>query len=338
MSINYKGGDILGKIRWGIIGTGNIANKFAKAVKNVKGAELAAVGSRTGESAKLFAEKYNIPRYFSSYEELCAFDGIDAVYVATPHSLHAPCAAMCIKAKKHVLCEKPVTVNEKELSELIALAEENGVFLMEAMWTRFLPAIRELKKMVEGGIIGEVRAVRADFCYNASDEKTHHVFNPEYGGGSLLDVGIYPLNFASVFLGAEPEKMSCMCEVVNGVDEQCYILLSYSKGAIASLSSALTVEKPSDGYIYGSHGYIYVPEFYTAQKFTVFANGKAPEVYKYPYAGNGFEEEIEECVSCIVNGKLQSDIMPLCESLKIMKIMDSVRRREGIVYPADENK
>ena len=322
-------------IKWGIIGTGSIANKFAAAVLNAEGANLAAVASRNIGTANAFADKYGIKHRFGSYEDLAAFEGVDAVYIATPHTLHYSCTKICLEAKKNVLCEKPMAVNYNQACEMTEIADKNGVFLMEAMWTRFLPAIRELKKVVDGGVIGKIRSITADFCYDMSENKEHNVFNPEYAGGSLLDVGVYAINFAAIFLGADYVDMKCMAEVAGGVDEQCYILFSTKSGAVASLSSALTANKPSDAYIYGSEGYIHVPQFFKAQGFTVFPHGGEAVLHNYPYIGNGFEEEIIECGRCILAGKAQSDIMPWSETEKIVRVMDEARLQAGVVYPTD---
>lgn len=319
-------------IRWGIVGPGKIANKFADAIKNVEGAELIAVASRLKERGQEFADKHNVPMVFESYEKMSESSDVDAVYVATPHPFHKSCAELFLNAKKHVLCEKPVCVNEVEAVELMEYAKNNGVFLMEAMWTRFLPAINETLKIVQSGEIGDIRGVKADFCYSMPYNAQSRVYNPDLAGGALLDVGIYCLNFAAIFLGDEVEDIISMSDVNYGVDCQTNVLLKYSNGRIASLSSAVNVRKPNTGYIYGTKGFISLPNFYAAQEIIVNVNNSERRILK-PFMGNGFEEEIIEACSCIRDGKMQSNIMPMKESIRIMKQMDLIRNQIGLRYP-----
>ncbi len=323
------------KIRWGIIGTGFIANKFATAVQNADGAELVAVASRKYETAKAFADKYGIEGIFSSYEDLAAFDGIDAVYIAVPHSYHAKYSKLFINAGKGVLCEKPIAVNSRELHEVRELAKEKGVFIMEAMWTRFLPVMAEIKRLIGEGVIGNIKEVSGDFCYNEPD-RSQIMFHPQNAGGSLLDVGVYGINLASMFLGDDVASIKASAYVEEGIDERTNILLTYKNGAMARISSALTLRKPEDGYIYGDKGYIRIPTFYGATEFELSLDGAdGTTTYRVPYKGNGFEEEIEECCRCIAAGKTESDIMPLSASSAVMSIMDEVRKQIKVTYSAD---
>lgn len=322
-------------IRWGIAGPGTIANKFALAIKNVKGAELTAVASRTYEKGKEFAEKYDIANVFEGYEKMAESDVVDAVYIATPHPFHKPCAEIFLNAKKHVLCEKPICVNEKQAKILKKCAEENGVFLMEAMWTRFLPAISEAKKIVKSGEIGEIRGVKADFCYFCTPDEDAKLFDNKLAGGSLLDVGVYGLNFAAIFLGNNPLEIKAVSDVKEGVDYQTNIIMKYENGAVSDISCAINTKKPENGYIYGTKGYILLPSFYGAQELFVYSNDNENHV-SMPSIGDGFEEEIYEACSCIREGRLNSDIMPMSESMKILSQMDRIRSEINIIYPADE--
>ena len=321
-------------IRWGIAGAGNIARKFAKAVKNAEGAELFAVASRDAERGRAFADTYEIPNVFSSYEDMASSPLVDAVYIATPHPFHKPCAELFLKAKKHVLCEKPVCVNACQAKELKACAEENGVFLMEAVWTRFLPATAEAVAVAKSGEIGEIRGVSADFCYSSTPQDEPKIFKNDMAGGSLLDVGVYCLNFAAIVLGEQPEQIIALSDVQDGVDRQTNILLKYANGKTASLSSAVTVCKPATAYIYGTKGYITIPGFYGAKELTVTTHEGERTILK-PSIGDGFEEEIIEACSCIRAGKIQSDILPMTESIRIMEQMDEIRRQIGLKYPFD---
>ena len=319
-------------IRWGIVGPGQIANRFANAVKNVAGAEVTAVASRSQERAREFADRHAIPNVFGSYEEMACSPLVDAVYIATLHPFHKPCAEMFLKAKKHVLCDKPICVNAGEAIAIAECAKENNVFLMEAMWTRFLPAIQEAVRVAQSGEIGEIRGVRADFCFYSTPSPTSRIYAPELAGGAILDVGVYCLNFVAAFLGTDPEEIVAMSNVQNGADYQTDVLLRYPGGAIASISSAVNVSKPVVGYVYGSKGHIRVPHFFGAAEFFVNANGEERHV-RAPYIGDGFEEQIEEACQCIREGKTQSGKMPMAESIKIMEQMDTVRKQIQLVYP-----
>ncbi|MBQ3557196.1 MAG: Gfo/Idh/MocA family oxidoreductase [Oscillospiraceae bacterium] len=320
-------------VRWGIVGTGDIANKFARAVTNAQGAKPVAVASRRAETARAFADTYGIEYSFGSYEELMAFDGVDAVYIALPHKYHVPYTEKFLRAGKHVLCEKPIAVSAGELERLQAVAAEKNLFVMEAMWTRFLPVMSEIKKVIADGKIGDVLEVSADFCYNNPDH-SHHAFAGDGDGGSVLDVGIYGLNFALMFLGEDVQRVQAMARMENNADLNMNALLQFKSGAMARVSSALALDKPQLGYIYGSRGHICVPAFYGASEFDVVVDGETV-THTAPFKGNGFEEEIEEACRCILAGKAQSSIMPLTCSMTVLKLMDEIRGQLGIVCHAE---
>lgn len=322
------------KIRWGIVGPGSIANRFAKAVQNVDCAELVAVASRDGSRAQAFAEKHGIPHVFCGYEAMAASDLVDAVYVATPHSFHKPCSELFLKAGKHVLCEKPVCVNAEEAQQLAECAASNGVFLMEAMWTRFLPAILEAQEIVNRGEIGEIIGIEADFCYPSTPNSASRLYRSELAGGALLDVGVYCLHFASLFLGSHPESITAVAHTNGVVDLHTTALLKYKNGAIANFSTAISVAKPETAYIYGTKGQIYLPCFYGAQELYVTVGKDTRHIVKN-YLGNGFEEEIIECCRCISAGKLHSDTLPMEESILMMQQMDTIRQQIGIRYTCE---
>ena len=325
------------KIRWGIVGPGAIANKFALAIKNVVGAELVAVASRSVDKGREFADKYDIANVFCGYEKMAESDKVDAVYIATPHPFHKPCAELFLNAKKHVLCEKPVCINASQAISLKKCAEKNGVFLMEAMWTRFLPAVKEAVEIVKNGEIGEILGLDADFCYASSPVEEAKLFQNEMAGGSLLDVGVYGLHFASLFLGNNPESVCATAQVENGVDYHTKLLMKYKNGAIASVSSAINLHKPESAYIYGTKGHIYMPNFYGANDLFIAVGGDARYIDK-PAMGDGFEEEIYEACDCIRKGKTQSDILPMSESIAILKLMDGIREQIEVKYPFEGEK
>ena len=320
------------KIRWGIVGPGNIANKFALAMKNVECAELVAVAARSVEKGREFAARYGIPKVFCGYDAMAASDEVDAVYIATPHPFHKPCAELFLRAGKHVLCEKPLCINEAQAVALQECAKEHGVFLMEAMWTRFLPAVKEACAIAASGVIGEVMGLTADFCYASEPKEEPKIFQKDMAGGSLLDVGVYGLHFAALLFGAEPESIHAVSWVNYDVDCHTKILLTYGNGAIAEVSSAISLEKPESAYIYGTKGRIYLPHFYGAKELHVTVDGEDKHIVK-PGIGDGFEEEIYEACNCIMAGKLESDVLPLSESIAIIRQMDRIRKQIGVRYP-----
>lgn len=323
------------KIRWGIAGPGIIAKKFAEAIFNVSDADLVAVASRSYDRADVFAKEFNIDRVFSSYEEMAESDLIDAVYVSTIHPYHESVAEIFLNAKKHVLCEKPMCVNARQAKRLKECAKRNGVFLMEAMWSRFLPAIVAAEKVVTGGEIGDVMGVSADFCYSIEIGEDPKLFENSLSGGSLLDVGVYALHIADMFIKANLKQVSVVSNIQNGVDYHTQMLLKYDNGSIADLSSAIKLEKPFSCYVYGTKGHIYLPDFYKADRFTVSINDGEKREEIYLYGDNGFEFEIEEVCRCVRDNKTQSDILPLSKTIEIIEQMDEIRKQIGLKYPCD---
>ncbi|MBE6789705.1 MAG: Gfo/Idh/MocA family oxidoreductase [Ruminococcaceae bacterium] len=326
------------KLRFGIVGTGGIAHRFAEAVKNVPEAELTAVASRKKETADIFGDEFSVPYRFGSYEEMAQSDVIDCAYIATPHSCHKDCTILMLKGKKHVICEKPMAVTEKEAREMFGCAEENGCFLMEAMWARLVPGTIKLIEIINDGLIGEVRGIEGKFCYSFDeDEMDHHALKPENGGGSLLDVGVYALNFSKWYLGEETEEILSQCDFYNGTDSHTNILIKYKNGALASLSSATLLRKPNEGYIYGTKGFIHVNRFYAPQEIEIRLSDGRNETVSVPYKGNGFEEQISHMCSCINNSLLKSPVNTPENTLFIMKQMDLIRQKLGVTYPQDDD-
>lgn len=324
------------KIRFGIVGTGTIAHRFANAIKNVAGAELAAVASRTKENAEKFGDEFGIPVRFDSYEKMAQSDAIDAAYIAVPHSGHIGCSCLMMNNGKHVLCEKPMAVNYREAEEMFRCAEKNNVLLMEAMWARLVPGTLRMLELVEKGILGDILGVEGKFCYTMDeDEMDHHVFKSENGGGSLLDVGVYGLNFASWYLGRDVEEINAQSDFYNSVDSHTCAILKYKNGAIADISSAILLRKPNEGYIYGSKGYAHLRRFYAPQEIEIHLNSGETETISVPYAGNGFEEQIAHFCECVLLGLRQSPVVTPEQTLYITRQMDDIRKITGIVYPQD---
>ena len=321
-------------IKWGILGTGGIASAFAKDLAFAKNTEKTAVGSRTRESATKFAEEHGVSRAYGSYEELVQDSDVDAIYIATPHPFHKENVLACLRAGKAVLCEKPFTMNSGELEEIIQFARDKKLFLMEAMWTRFLPPIVKAREWIDSGKIGEVLLVKADFGFRAPWDPEWRLLNPALGGGALLDVGIYPVSFAAMIFGTNPEKILSSAHIgETGVDEQFSIIMSYPSGKTATLNGALRVGLTNEAYIHGTEGYIRIPSFHSAKSATLYKDGKEVEAFKDDRKSAGYAFEIDEAGRCLNQGLLESSVIPLDESLEIMKLMDEIRGQWGLKYP-----
>jgi predicted dehydrogenase len=272
------------KIRWGIVGTGYIAGKFAEALAFIPDAELIAVGSRTSESANAFAQAYHIPQVHGSYQALFEDPSVDVVYIATVNSLHRENCLAAIQAGKPVLCEKPFMVNRRQAEEVIAFAHEKNVFLMEALWTRFIPAFIQARQMWEGGVIGELQTAVSEFGFIGERDESNPLFNHALAGGSFLDVGAYPVSLAHIVFG-EPDTVAGVASIgPSGVDEQAGMLFGYRGGQIASGYSSFKIESPKEATVTGTKGYIRIHSpFYCPSKFTLCLNGQEPKTFEVPY-------------------------------------------------------
>jgi dihydrodiol dehydrogenase / D-xylose 1-dehydrogenase (NADP) len=324
-------------IRWGILSTGRIAGVFASDLNIVEGVELAAVGSRNLELAKAFSEQYSISKYYGSYEELVSDKKIDVIYVATPHMFHKDNSILCLKNGKAVLCEKAFTINAQEAKQVIDAAKNSRLFLMEGMWTRFLPVIQKCRQFINDGIIGEVQTITGDFGFKANYDPEHRLFNPELGGGALLDIGVYLVSFVSWILG-KPSSIDSMATMgETGVDEHECILLNFPDGKMAKLFATLRSNTPIEILILGDKGRIRVHSpFFKSSAITLSVIGEKDQIIEMPFTGNGFVHEINEVTKNIREGKLESDIMPLNESLSIMETMDQLRKKWGVLYPSEK--
>ncbi len=325
------------KIRWGIIGPGVIAHRFAAALRGVPDAELVAISARSAEKGKQFAAEFEVPLRFDHPEALAACTELDAVYVATPHPLHYTGALAALEAGKAVLCEKPITINAVQLRKLIEVARARRAFLMEAMWTRFLPVTRQVVQWLTDGEIGKRKMIYADFCFSCDFNPDSRLFAPELGGGALLDVGIYPLSYAQMLAG-NPESVSgAVAFAPTGVDGCNALLLKFPDQTLALLSSAIQSQSSSPARICGTEGEIVIPDFWSAQSASVIRRGEKTAALhcEHPHRINGFEYEIEEVQLRLRNGELESPIMPLADSLKLQEIMDQLRADWGLHYPGE---
>lgn len=325
------------KIRWGILGTGNIAHQFARGLAAAEDVELVAVGSRTQESADRFGEEFGVPRRHASYEALANDPDVDAIYVATPHTFHRDNALLCLNGGKAALVEKAFAINAREAEQMIALAREKRLFLMEAMWTRFAPAMVKIRDLLADGAIGEVRMINADFGFRGAMNPEGRWLNLALGGGALLDVGVYPISLASMIFG-EPTQIKSLGHLgETGADEQFGVLLGYSAGQIAILSGAVRTRSPHEAVIMGTDGMIRIPSpWWKPEHFTLAISGKSIEAFDLPFTGNGYNYEIGEVGRCLRAGELESSIMPLDETLSIMRTMDAIRAQWGLVYPMEQ--
>ena len=321
--------------RWGILGTGGIAHKFATGLSVLTDAKLVAVGSRTQASADKFADEFNAPRRHASYEALANDPEVEAIYIATPHPFHKDNTLLCLNAGKAVLVEKPFALNATEAQQMIDLSRQKKVFLMEAMWSRFLPAIVRTRELIVSGAIGEVRMLNADFGFRTNFNPKSRLFDLALGGGALLDVGIYPISLAFMLFGT-PKTVAAQAHFSEtGADDQNAIVFSYDQGQLALLSSASRTNTAHEAIIYGTDGSIRIPDWWHGQKLIVNINGKPTETLDIPHLGNGYPHEAIEVASCVRAGKIESETMPLDESLAIIRTMDTIRSQWGLKYPTE---
>ncbi|MGL5874746.1 MAG: Gfo/Idh/MocA family protein [Xenococcaceae cyanobacterium] len=353
-------------IRWGILGTGFVAGEFAKGLLTLKDARLLGIASRTKANAQAFANVFKVERVYDSYEQLVKDPDIDVVYIATPQETHKNLSILCLQAGKPILCEKPFALNAQEASEIINLARQKQLFCMEAMWMRFMPLIQEVKAIIDRGDIGEVKMMMADFGNPVEYNPNSRFFNPQLGGGALLDRGVYCLSLAYYLLGA-PERIvssAAICE--TGADEQSSVILNYPQGKLAVLSQSLRTYSSNEAVIMGTKGKIRIHELFikpdriSVTKFSVLTQSyssslqapsfkqklvsaakqnslikrvyitlsgllKSERTIVKPVEANGYNYEAAEVINCLRNKQLESKIMPLDDTLKIMETMDNIR-------------
>jgi predicted dehydrogenase len=324
-------------IRWGIIGTGGIAGALATDLRLVPDASLVAVGSRSQSTADEFGARFDVPHRHATYDDLVNDPDVDAVYVSTPHPAHHDAALLAINAGKAVLVEKPFTMNAKEASSLIDAARSRGVFLMEAMWGRFLPHMVRLRELLTARALGDVGVVIADHNQWFARDPSHRLFDPALGGGALLDLGIYPVSFASMVLGTPTRVTAVSDRAFTGVDATTSAILQYDDGAHSVLTTSLEVAGPNRAAIVGTDARIEIDAtFYAPTSFTLIGrDGTAIERFVGSVEGRGMECEVTEVMRCMRAGKLESDVLPLDETLAIMGTLDEIRRQIGLVYAGE---
>ncbi|HJO93977.1 MAG TPA: Gfo/Idh/MocA family oxidoreductase [Victivallales bacterium] len=325
------------KINWGILGTGTVANNFAEDLRILADAQILAVGSRNYASADIFARRHDIPRVYESYQSLVNDRDIDVVYIATPHIRHKKDCVLALNAGRNILCEKPFTINACEAQEVISLAKKNNLFCMEGMWMRFFPLIKKVKKIIENGTIVKVKMLKADFGVKSEFDINNRFYNPELGGGALLDRGIYPLSLAFLLMGSPIEIQSTASITNSGIDEQSSVTMKYLGDKIAVLSQSLSSFCSNEALIMGSEGSIKIHSyFFCPGKISLFSyyDYKTIEIEE-PIIGNGYQYEAQEVMNSINLEYIESSIMPQNETLKIMKTLDVIREQWGLVYPQE---
>ena len=325
-------------IRWGIIGTGHVANQFASDFCHVKAGELRAVASRHKASADQFSEAFDIELAFVDYFSLINSHEVDVIYIATPHTSHYDLTKACILAGKAVLCEKPFTLNEAQSRELYDLAEKHNVFVMEAMWTRFNPVIEQVLEWVEEGEIGTLNSIQASLNFLAPTDPNHRAMNLELGGGALLDVGIYPVFLAQLFFG-KPDFIQNQA-VIGDTDVDLFeqILLGWESGQLATLDSSFISCNPNRAVLSGSKGYIEIDsQWFKAKSCRIVGADQSERAVEFDFPGIGYQFEVDEVNRCLEEGLVQSPNYSWKDSLEVMATLDEVRQDIGLHYPIEES-
>lgn len=324
---------------WAILGLGTIARKFAQDLAHVPQARLHAVASRSLAKAQAFAADFAVPHAVGCYEDLLAVPGLDVVYIATPHSEHCVHALLCLRAGLSVLCEKAFAQNAGQARDMIRTAREGHVFLMEALWTRFFPAIAQALALVEAGHIGEVKHLVADFGFAAPYQPEGRLFNPVLAGGSLLDIGVYPLFISQLFLGVPSAVAAVATPAPTGVDLNCAMSLAYPSGATASLFSTIAAQTDNRCVLYGTRGHLQLlGRFHAPTGVRVHLNGaEVPPAIPTPTPtlGHGYHYEAAHVQECLAHGWLESPLLPLDFSLQLMQQLDAVRQQIDVRYPGE---
>ncbi|MBN2213275.1 MAG: Gfo/Idh/MocA family oxidoreductase [Bacteroidales bacterium] len=326
------------KYNWGIIGLGGIAEKFAEGLQVLPEARLFAVASRTQQKANDFAKHHHVPHAYGSYAEMLENKDIDIIYIATPHTFHCKNTLMCLEAGFHVLCEKPFAVNSSEVKKMIAKSREKKKLLIEAMWTAFLPSVKRIKEVINEGLIGKVEFIRADLGFRADNDPKKRWFNPDLGGGSLLDVGIYPAYLAVEILG-RPDAIKALASTGHtGVDENCGFVSQYKEGEIASLYSSIIAKTAIDAMITGKKGSIHIhSNFFMPSGVSLVFDNNIRDITP-EYFGNGYNYEAAEAMECLEKGLTESHSMNHEKSILLMETLDRIRNECGISYPEHDSK
>ena len=321
------------KLKMAILGAGGIASTMAGTISRMEQVECYAVGSRSMEKAQAFAQKFGFQKAYGSYEELVKDEEVELVYIATPHSEHYENARLCIRHKKPVLCEKAFTANAKQAKELLDYAKKEKVFITEAMWVRYLPMLQTIRAELADDVIGTPTMLTANLGYLISE--VPRLQRPDLAGGALLDVGVYPINFARMIFGDRIVKISSACTYTDsGVDEQDSITLIYEDGRVAQLAASMLGLSDRRGTIYGTKGFMVIENINNFESLTVYDTGYRPvKKIERPEQISGYEYEVEACIRALSEGKLECEEMPHSETLRVMELMDALREEWGVKFP-----
>ena len=320
----------------GFIGAGQIANTMAYTMQRMEDVNLYAVAARDLDRAEAFAARYGFEKAYGSYGEMLLDPNVELVYIATPHSHHAEHMKLCIAHGKHVLCEKAFTLNAAQAREVAALAKEKGVYVAEAIWTRYMPSRQMIDEIIKSGVIGSVNTLTANLSYNIAYKS--RIMDPALAGGALLDIGIYGLNFALMHFGDEIERIESSVRMTEtGVDAMETLTIFYRDGRMAVLTHSIYCRSDRKGIIHGEKGYLVVENINNPQSVSVYdANDKLLAYHEVPKQISGYEYEFQEAVRCIGAGKIQADSMPWDRTIQVMEIMDSLRKQWGVIYPQEQ--
>lgn len=331
--VGVPDGRVSARTRWGILATGYIAAAFVEDLRLLPDAEVVAVGSRSVEAARTFADKHDVPRAYGSWQELAADPDIDVVYVATPHAAHFDATMTCLTAGRAVLCEKPFTLDRASSAELIDFARTRDVFLMEAMWMRCNPLVLRMLELIGDGAIGEVTSVQADFGVGGPFPPESRMRARALGGGALLDLGVYPISLAHLVLGRPDHVRSWAKISPEGVDENTGIVFGYDAGAVATLSCGIVGASPVAAAVVGTTGRIELPApFFRPGHLTLYRNDAEPQTIPGELAGSGYQHEAAEVQRCLAAGLRESPLVPHAVTLEVMELLDSVRAQIGVSY------
>ncbi len=320
----------------GILGPGKIANRFADSFKHVPEAKVYAIASRDENKAKEFAAAHNVEKYYTSYEQLVKDPAVDLIYIATPHPFHYEQSLLCLNHGKAVLCEKPLALNLRQATEIVAAAKKTKTFFMEGMWSRFFPTIHKTIDLLKSGAIGEIKSLHADFGFSGPVNLEGRLYNMALGGGAQLDVGVYPMFFALLVLG-KPDEIKAFSQLAStGADTTTQALFKYKSGAIAHILSSIVADSPKDAHIMGTLGRITVQTpWHKSEKVTLRLNSGETTEFAFPHSGNGFEFQLQHVVRCLEAGETESDEMPHSLSLMMAEVSDEIRRQGGVKYAVD---
>lgn len=324
-------------VRWGVIGTGGIAAAFVRDLARLPDAEVVAVGSRTESSAATFGHEHGIAHRHASYDALASDEDVDVVYVAVPHPGHHDAAMLAIEAGKAVLVEKPFTLNAAEAESLVAAARRRGTFLMEAMWTRFLPHVLEIRELLASGTLGDVVSVVADHGQWFAEDAGHRLFAPALGGGALLDLGVYPVSFCSMVLGTPSRVTAVGTTAFTGVDAQTSVLLEHDSGTHGVVTTTLASSTATTAVVNGTQARVEIDgPFYAPASYTVVDRKGHRDRHPSTFEGHGLRMQAAEVGHCLRAGLTESPVMPLDETVSIMRTLDECRRQTGIRYPGEQ--